>query len=184
MIRTLLRINWLNLKRDYIALGLTFIMPIVFFSIFAFIFGSMSGGGSSTTDSIRVIVVDEDRSDISRRYVQAIDDQDALKVFAAPAASDDDPAPEPYSRDLARQRVRAGNYPVAIILPEGFGDSFGSFGEQGDPVELIYDAANPIALNTVGGLLQAAAMTAAPDILMESGLEQLELAGGFLTDKQ
>ena len=104
MIRTLLRINWINLKRDYIALGLTFIMPIVFFSIFAFIFGSMSGGGSSTTDSTRVIVVDEDRSDVSRRYVQAIDDQDALKVFAVPAASDDDPAPEPYSRDLARRR--------------------------------------------------------------------------------
>ena len=39
MIRTLLGIHWLNLRRDFVALGLTFVLPIVFFSIFAVIFG-------------------------------------------------------------------------------------------------------------------------------------------------
>ena len=38
MIPTLLMINWINLRRDYVALGLTFVLPIIFFSIFASIF--------------------------------------------------------------------------------------------------------------------------------------------------
>ena len=33
MMRILLRSSWLNLKRDYVALALTFVLPIVFFSI-------------------------------------------------------------------------------------------------------------------------------------------------------
>ena len=40
-----------------------FIVPIAFFSIFAGIFGSRSGG----TDPIRMAVVDEDHSELSRR---------------------------------------------------------------------------------------------------------------------
>ena len=35
MMRTILTVGWLNLRRDYVALGLTFVLPIVFFSIFA-----------------------------------------------------------------------------------------------------------------------------------------------------
>ena len=46
MIRTLMLVDWINLKRDRVALALTFILPIVFFSIFAMIFGGMSGGTS------------------------------------------------------------------------------------------------------------------------------------------
>ncbi len=34
MIGPLLRINWLNLKRDYVALGLTFVLPIGFISFY------------------------------------------------------------------------------------------------------------------------------------------------------
>ena len=37
IIRTLLGISWINLKRDYVALGMTFVLPIAFFSIFAVI---------------------------------------------------------------------------------------------------------------------------------------------------
>ena len=34
MIRTMMRLGWLNLRRDYVALGLTFLLPVIFFSIF------------------------------------------------------------------------------------------------------------------------------------------------------
>ena len=36
---TLLRIGWMNLKRDRVAQALTFLLPILFFSIFASVFG-------------------------------------------------------------------------------------------------------------------------------------------------
>jgi ABC-2 type transport system permease protein len=184
VIPTLLRIAWLNLKRDYVALGLTFVLPIVFFSIFAMIFGGMATGGGTGASAMRVIVVDEDDTEVSRRYVEAIDAQDALRVFTAPTPAEENPEPAPFDRDTAKLRVRTGAVPVAIVIPEDFGESFGSFAGDGEPVELIYDSANPIAQHTVSGLLQAAAMTAAPDILMESGLEQLATFGGGLTPEQ
>ena len=184
MIRTLMRIDWINLKRDRVALGLTFVLPVIFFSIFAVIFGSMSGGGSGGPGSIRVIVVDEDDTEVSRRFVVALGEQDALSVFTAPRATEENPEPPAYTRETAQRRVRGGNEPVAVIIPEGFSENFGNFAGEQAEVELIYDAANPIALATTGGLIQAASMMSAPDILMEKGLEQLELAGGFLTDEQ
>ena len=47
---TLLRIGWMNLKRDRVAQALTFLLPIVFFSIFASVFG---GQGGDSTPRIR-----------------------------------------------------------------------------------------------------------------------------------
>ena len=43
---TLLRIGWTNLRRDRVAQALTFLLPIVFFSIFATVFG---GQGDAST---------------------------------------------------------------------------------------------------------------------------------------
>jgi len=186
MISTLLKINWLNLRRDYVALGLTFVLPIVFLSIFAAIFGGMSSraSGGSGESATKIIVVDEDQTDVSRRFVDAISKQAALRVFTAPEATREIPAPPPFTRDRARELVRRGRFPAAAVIPPGFSSTFGSFGTKGKPVEIIHDPANPIVLNMLTGLLQAAAMTAAPDILMETGLKQLETAGGFLTPKQ
>jgi ABC-2 type transport system permease protein len=182
MIGTLMRIRWLNLRRDRIALVLTFVLPIVFFTIFAWIFGNMGTGGGSGERS--VIVVDEDQSEISGRFVQAVDDQGSLKVVTAPRATKENPDPAPYTRDTAAAAVRAGDYSVALIIPEGFGAQFGTFMGEGEPVELIYDASNPYARFSTAGLLQAAAMTAAPDILMQHGVGYLDQYGGGLTEEQ
>ncbi len=185
MTGTLMKISWQTLKRDYVALGLTFVLPIVFFSIFALIFGSAaksSGGGGRK--AMPILVVDQDGTDVSRRFVEAIDEQSALRVVTAPKSSDADPTSAPFTREAARQDVRSGGHDAAVIIPEGFGASFGTFDADASAIQVIYDAANPMAAPTVSGLLQASAMMAAPDVLMEKGLEQLELFGGVLTPKQ
>ncbi len=184
MIATLLRINWINLRRDKVALGLTFVLPIVFFSIFAAIFGGMGGGsgGSGGASATKIIVVDLDRTELSGRIVEALDGQEALSVSTGPKPTEEEPAP--YTRDQARGLVRQGRYPAAVIFPAGFSETFGDFGGGGKPVEVIHDPANPIVLHTISGLLQAAAMTAAPDVLMEKGMGQFEAAGGTLTPTQ
>ena len=48
MIKTLLRVAWIQLKRDRAALFLTFVLPIIFFSIFSVVFGQMGTGGSAS----------------------------------------------------------------------------------------------------------------------------------------
>ena len=77
MIRTLLKAGWLNLRRDRVAQALTFALPIVFFSIFASVFGGQASG----TSRIRIAVVDEDRSELSARIAAAdpIDPENLLR---------------------------------------------------------------------------------------------------------
>jgi ABC-2 type transport system permease protein len=182
VIGVMLRTAWVSLRRDRIALLMTFVLPIVFFTIFAAIFSNLGGGvGASSLD---VIVVDDDGSEVSRRFAEAIGEQDGLEVRGAPRATEAEPSPAPYTRESAIRGVRTGAADAAVIVPAGFGATFASFGGDARSVEVIYDAANPLAQHTVTGLLQAAAMMAAPDVLMEKGLEQLGRFGGGLTPAQ
>ena len=186
MIQTVVKIHWLNLKRDKVALVLTFILPLTFFSVFATIFGGMGGGGggSAGMPTIDVVVVDQDGSDVSGKFLARLSVEPALDVATAPDSTAETPLPEAYSLEDAKRLVREGDFPVALVLPVGFGDAFGDFSGAGEPVELIYDAADPIARHSVNGLLQAAAMGTAPDLLMKRGLAMLEAEGGALTAEQ
>ena len=76
MIATLVRISWTNLRRDRVVQMLVFVVPIVFFSIFATVFGNQQNG----TSRIDIAVVDEDHGDFSRRIVEALQHEQALRV--------------------------------------------------------------------------------------------------------
>ena len=54
MIPTLLRIAFTSLRRDRVVQAMTFLLPIIFFSIFAGIFGSQS---RDVTAKLRVAIV-------------------------------------------------------------------------------------------------------------------------------
>jgi ABC-2 type transport system permease protein len=174
--RTLMRIGLLNLKRDRVALLLTFVLPIVFFSIFATIFSGMGGGGMK---AVRIALVDEDASEASRRFVQALAADASLKVTTRPETS-----PELLNREQAIELVRNGELPVALIIPRGFGETVGLFTPDSTPIDLVYDEADLVAPQVVTGLMQKAAMTAAPDLMARRGIEMFEKYGGGLTPKQ
>src|SRR5262249_54118731 len=121
MIGTLLRISWTNLKRDRVAQALTFLLPIMFFSIFATVFGNP---GSTTTARIRVAVVDEDQSDFSRRIVEGLEKETALRVRKTVDAEGKGAL---LDRDGAQTLVKSGDVPVAVVLPKGLGSSAAAF---------------------------------------------------------
>lgn len=184
MIRTLLRINFTNLRRDKVAQLMTFLLPIAFFSLFAIIFG----GQRDVTGRVRVAVVDEDHSEFSTRLVAAFQKEESLRVrttMRAPGAAND--APEvPLIRDAAREMVRNGDVPVAVVIPAGLGQDFPNFGggSNGPSVELLTDPSDPIAPQLVNGLLQKVIMTATPDLMMKNGIGQFERFAGTLTPEQ
>lgn len=181
--KALLRITWLNLLRDRVALVLTFLLPIAFFTIFALIFGGMGNAGPSESRPLKILAVDLDDSVVSRRLVESLDAQAGLEV--ATALADDEGRPVALDREAAARAVRAGRFSAALVIPAGFGDAFPAFGGDAVPVELVYDPSNPAAEFAVGGMLQAAAFTAAPDVLFERGIEALEeFGGGELTPAQ
>jgi ABC-2 type transport system permease protein len=171
MIGTLLRIGWLNLKRDRAAQALTFLLPVIFFSIFASVFGNQ---GSDAMSNIRVAVVDEDNTDTSRRIVAALRAETALSLRMTRAAPEGGAAPEPLDRAGAETLVRSGTLPVAIVIPAGTGEQVGTAGLAGVQLTLLADPSDPIAPQVVQGLLQKAIMTNAPDLAIASGLEQFD----------
>jgi ABC-2 type transport system permease protein len=173
---TLLRIAWLNMKRDRVAQALTFLLPIVFFSIFASVFGGRGGG--DRTPRVQIAVVDEDHSEFSRRITDALKKEPALRVRDAQAV--------PLNRAAGERLVRSGDVPVAVIIPAGLGAAFEELGfsASGPPVELLSDPSDPIAPQMVQGLLQKVTMTAAPDLVMQGGMKQFERYAGALTPEQ
>ena len=152
MTATLLRISWISLKRDRAALILTFVLPIIFFTIFGLVFSNMGGGNPEDVD-LQVLVVDLDDSKVSRDLSGTLAAHEALSVSMAPQAGEtagsvSDPGAEikaaRWTRETAHKAVRQGEADAALILPDGLGAAFGSFSDQPPEVELIYDASNPM----------------------------------------
>ncbi|CAN5735347.1 ABC transporter permease [soil metagenome] len=178
MIATLLKLGWMNLRRDRVAQALTFLLPIVFFSIFASVFGGQGSG----TSRIRVAVVDEDHSELSGRIVAGLGKETGLRVRTA--ATEDGAGT--LDRGGAETLVRNGDVPVAVVIPQGLGASFATSGFGGGcpAIQLLADISDRIAPQMVLGLLQKVAMTAAPDLLMQGGLTQFETRAGAMTPQQ
>ena len=183
MILTIARVAATNVRRDRVAQAMTFVLPIAFFSIFALVFGQQS---RRQTRPIRVAVVDDDRSDASRRLMDALRKEPGLQLVesAAPAAAASSAAHVPLDRARAEALVRQGDVPIAVVVPAGFAAAFGTFGEPAARVALLADVSDPIAPPMVEGLLQKAGMNAAPDLLARGGLAQFERYGGAFTPQQ
>jgi ABC-2 type transport system permease protein len=181
MILTMLRVGWLNLKRDRVVQLLTFVVPIVFFSIFAMVFSSQG----DTTSRVRVAVVDEDQSDYSRKVAAALAAEGGLRVRTTDTGEPDGTV---LTRALATTLVRNGAVPVAVVLPKGLGDARRFWAEAapgaGPTVQLLADVSDPVAPQMVQGLLQKVSFTAAPDALAVEGIEMFEKYAGGLTAEQ
>jgi ABC-2 type transport system permease protein len=171
------------LRRDRVSLVLSFVVPIAFFSIFAVIFG----GQRDTVPKIKVILVDEDQSRVSRQLVKGLEGGGSLVVTTKPAPTKDHPQPGDYTAATAEAAVTAGDVSVALIIPNGWGANPISFGpnSSGPAIELLNDASDAIAPQMVAGLLQKAAMTSMPETMAEQGMKYSDqYIGGFTPEQQ
>jgi len=177
MITSVVRAGWLNLRRDRAALMLSFIVPIVFFSIFAGIFGAQKSKTPKTT----VVIADLDRSDGSQRLIDALKRESALDIVLTPKKST-----TPFNAQSAEAYVRAGDAPVALVIPKGFGATKIRFdaANNGPAFRLMSDSADPIADQVVGGLLQKTMMTSMPEMMMDAGVSEVDRWSGGLTAQQ
>lgn len=181
MIFAVVRTAWAQLRRDRAAIALTFVVPIVFFSIFALIFGGQRDAG---TRKVRLLVVDEDRTPRSARLLEALAAETAFDVRRAPKG-DADAAPPPYDRAAAERAIRDGDAAVALIVPPGFGAAPFAFGPVAERprLELLADSSDPIAGQMTAGLLQKVLFTGLSDLFLEGGIDSLDQVAGF-TDEQ
>jgi ABC-2 type transport system permease protein len=171
------------LRRDRGALILSFILPVAFFSIFAAIFGGMGGSG---TPRVSVLVVDEDRSAVSERLVQALLQEPSLDARTHPKPKKGEPVPPDYTAAGAETAVKQGEVPAALIIPKGFGAHPIALEPGGEraTIRLLHDSSDPVAAQMVAGMLQKVAMTSLPDTMAKAGMQYFERASGGLTPEQ
>jgi len=181
MILAVARTHLARLRRDRAGLTLSFVVPIVFFSVFALVFGGPRGA----TRRVPIAVVDEDGSETSRRFVAALEREPGLAVRLRRATTASAPG-RPYDRKAAEGAVREGDFSVALVIARGFGARPVRFGKTDAPATLtLYaDSADPVAPQIVLGLLQKVAFTALPDAIAESGIAEMDRWGAPLTPEQ
>ena len=164
------------LSRDRIASLLVFVLPIAFYSIFAGIFGNL---GQSDATRVTVLVVEDAKSDASKRLVNALEESGSglvlSKGFGNPI--------ELWTSQTARDAVQRGQAPAAIVIPENL--RVGLFGTDDVPaITLFVDPANPVAATMIPGVLQQAAMSSMRGEMVRSGIAEFEKMGGALTLQQ
>jgi ABC-2 type transport system permease protein len=171
-----------SLRRDRGALALSFILPVVFFSMLASIFG----GRRDATPKITVIVVDEDHSRASQLLVKGLEKEGSLVVKRRPEPKKG-AEQQDYTAVSAEAAVKAGAAPVALIVPRGFGANPISFGgsRTGPAIQLLKDSSDMVASQMIAGLLQEVAMTSMPDVMAELGSKYVDrFAGGFTPEQR
>jgi ABC-2 type transport system permease protein len=167
------------LRRDRGAMVLSFVLPLAFFSIFAVIFGR----SNNSTPTVKLIVVDQDQSKASQALVSGLESESSLVVMTKPSSEKKNAPPLPdYTAATAEAAVKAGDAPVALIIPAGFGQHPIAFGPDagGSTLQLLNDQSDTIAPQIVVGLLQKVAMTSMPSAMADEGMKYAdEYVGGF-----
>ena len=144
MIATVLKISLLSVLRDRVALVLTFVLPLAFFSVFAVVFVPMD---SATFQPLETIVVAEQGPSFASRLAERIAAQPGLEVTQR----------TPGERQAALEDVRAGRTTVVLILPADLRPTIPGAPPGNGEVELHSDRSNPLAAEMVRGLVLASA---------------------------
>jgi len=117
---------------------LTFLMPILLITLFAFAFGGI-GGSNKASKPIKLLVVNQDKSAESTDVIVQLDSLKSLRLIKTNLIK---------GLDL----VKKGKYVGVLIFKNGFQDSIKSGGKL--PIELKYDASKEIEM----GMLQSVLM--------------------------
>ena len=135
MIWTVFATNVRRLWHNRIELLLMLVVPVIFFSIFALIFGRGVGG----TPRVKVVLVDEADTALSHRIADSIANNPGLR----PVPTTD---VRPRRRDDAEGMVRRGGATLAIVLKRDPHD-------ESIYVELLTDASDQVAGQVVQALV-------------------------------
>ena len=166
MIWTVMQTSWRRLKNNRSELFLTFIVPIVFFSIFAVIFGSRDA--SSSTPKIKIAISDSSGSALSERAVKLLEEQKSLRISENSRSSDASKkgasGASSVSRSAAEDLVRRGMVSAAIVFEKSeLADS-----ANGSPkIEILTDSFDQVASQVLAAIVQKAVMTANGELLKE-----------------
>jgi ABC-2 type transport system permease protein len=150
MIWTVVRVGLLRMWHGRTEILLTFVVPIAFFTIFAFIFDEQIGLGKSPR--VNLALVDEDGTELSREFASTLAKWDTLRVYAP--ADHTEVLFVFASTEPAKKLVLAGTLPLAVVIPKGWTASLTSPGNEAVNLRLLADSSDPVATQVVTALLR------------------------------
>jgi ABC-2 type transport system permease protein len=106
--------------------------------------GVISGSFDTKSGSLSIAVVDEDESEMSAKFVEALNEAGNVKI-------------ERLGRQDAMDRVRRGRLVGMIAIPEGFGETAGIMWMEGPAIELGVDPSRRAESGMLQGLIMQAA---------------------------
>lgn len=147
MLRLVLEVMMVGLRRLWhgkLELLLVFVVPVVFFTIFAMIF--TGGVGSGRTTKIKTAIENVDTGATAADMVERLVAAEVVRVVP----SGPDPAADPYDR--ARDAILRGTAAVSLVVPEGWTASL----DTSTPARLfvLYDASDQVAPKLMTALVQ------------------------------
>ncbi len=125
-------ILFFNDRRSY---TLTFLIPIILITLFAFAYGGIEKY-TGDEEAYELLVSDMDMSTLSISFIAAVDSVKGLEIIST-------------SSDHASKLITEGKYAGALIISKGFMDSLLS--DKSMPLELLYDKEQ----NFEAGMLQS-----------------------------
>lgn len=173
MILTILRILFLRLRNNPLELVLVFVMPVVFFSIFAGIFSKGIATGSDKKLRVGWIAAHETALSVElRAFLETnstlhcssliaqtapvdLSDKTDLSDETNGAAMDQSDIDETQIEATIEEAQRSGRYDLIIRLPDNFPSRLGS-SEDSAPcaVQLVTDGQNPMAVAMVTSVVK------------------------------
>ncbi|MEE9913230.1 MAG: ABC transporter permease [Deltaproteobacteria bacterium] len=134
-VTAIVRKEFYHLIRDYRSLYLAFAIPLLLIILFGYAL-------SLDVDHIRTVVVDYDKTTLSRDFTGKLDASPYFDIIARPGAS----------RQIA-DYLDHGEASVAIVIPPDFAKNIGADREAA--MQIIIDGSDPIFAGAVRGYLTA-----------------------------
>ncbi|MBI5425631.1 MAG: ABC transporter permease [Opitutae bacterium] len=178
LVLTLLRKDCLNFKKDRVAVGLTFLVPIVLI----YIFGQVFGVNRKDTGPVGIplAIVNQSSAPEVATLIDALKREKAFRVVETGTDADAQGRLQPLTEEVVRAGFKNDRFRFALVFPTD-ATSDARFGLR---MKFLTNPRNEIETQTVTGLLQKTVYTAAPQLLMQSLRKQaVEFIGAKDTDK-
>lgn len=143
---------------DRVAVGLTFVVPILLIALWGSIFGNVDSGPRS----LRLAFVNQSNAPIARRIEQVLDTTRTFRLIKA--YEDDKGNSIAFDSVSVKDYVRRGRAAAALVVPaDAYTDT--SFGLK---LKFYYDPRNDMEMQIIQGVLQQTIMSQIPEVFLQS----------------
>jgi ABC-2 type transport system permease protein len=135
---------------------LTFILPLILISLFAFAYGGI-GGFEGRSEPVKLLVTDLDQTRFSKEIIHRMDSLEDIRIIESDSIK-------------SKELVISGKYACALIIYKGFQDSLEIGRATG--VELVYDRSREMEIGILQQNLISTVMSSTSGIIVKKSIEK------------